>query len=528
MATVQTISRAELKALCGFDVPTSPQFDLLNYVPPGPVGAAYIRSMGPIDCITGPAGSGKTVASVFKPIRLSVGAVPVGKDGVVHVRGCVVRDNYRALYRTTLRSWFQFFPPDWGGSRFFGGQDRPAQHVLRLATVRGGREVPVDLTVDFFAVGDVAIEELLKGYECTWGWCNEADLLHERVPTFLYSRTGRYPARADLVDPEARIPRLVQCDFNPTDIDHPLYRDLVEAPRESFKFFHQPSGLSAEAENRSGKTFLQYQEEAATMTKEDKRRFVDGLWGYSSDGRPVYHAEFDQKRHVAAGTIKPVPGLPIDIGFDQGLSPAAILTQTLPTGQMLVLAEVVPDHGTGIERFLAQLLAVLMSDRFRGLPLGLLAADPAGFYGADRIAGQMTWAESVGMGLGRPILPAPSNEPDIRIESVRILLTKSIDNATPALLIDPSCRMVIGGFAAHYKFKRIRTATSDRYEDRPEKNKYSNPHDALQYITLTKRGRMGVIEDAAKGLRAGVVPIGQARDRRERRAAGGDFSVWDT
>jgi hypothetical protein len=538
------LTRKQIAELCGCpvrDIPSAPLYSLTNYKPPGPVGAAYIRSQGPIDVITGPAGSGKTVATIFKNIRFSVGGMPPCNDGVVRVRGTVLRDNYRALYRTTLRSWFEFIPPDYGGALFTGGQDRPAQHVIKLSTVRQvngvAREIPVDLTVDFFAVGDVAIEELLKGYETTWVWCNEGDLLHPRVIPFAFSRTGRYPA-LDSLPPGTRRPRVVGVDMNPPDIDHPLWKACetgsfnaeiaasgeasgAESAARTVNFFHQPSGLSPQAENRSGKSYEAYVEESRTLPEEEVRRFVHGQPGYAVDGKPVY-LEFDYKRHVAGGTLAVLPNVPLHIGFDQGLSPGAILFQTTPLGQVRVLAELIPDHGTGVSRFLEQLLG-LLTGRFRGLPPGVYGADPSGFYGADRIAGEMTWAEAVSKGLGHLVMPAPTNEPVLRIEAVKLLLRTMIDANSPALLVDPSCRLLIGGFAAHYKYRRIRAGSSDRFEDRPYKNEYATAHDSLQYGVLAVRGRAGVINEAAKAGRAGnVVSIGQRPAARP-----GDFSVWD-
>lgn len=520
---------------------------MARYDPPGPVAAAYIRSMGPIDCITGPAGSGKTVASVFKPIKFSVGAMPVCTDGVIRVRGTVLRDNYRTLYRTTLRSWFEFFPPDYPGSTFSGGQDRPAQHVLKLATVRlvngERREIMVDLVVDFFAVGDVAIEELLKGYETSWIWCNEGDLLHPRVIPFAFSRTGRYPSLSSLPPGTVR-PRLVQVDFNPTDMDHPLWAACeagsfnqdapkLEAgsappiagkplPKATVNFFHQPSGLSPEAENRAGKSYEAYEIEANTLRREDVRRFVHGQPGYSSDGRPVYNDDFDIRRHRATGPLAVLPGVPLNIGFDQGLSPGAIFFQIATTSQLRVLAELIPDQGTGAARFLEQMSSLLIG-RFRGLPPGVYSTDPSGFYGADTLAGELSWAQMISAGLGRTLLPAESNEPAVRIEAVKNLLTRSIDRDTPALIIDPSCKLLIGGFAAHYKFRRIRANDGDRFEDRPFKNQYATAHDALQYGVLGVYGRAGVIAEAAKaGRLANVVSLRGGPPKRK------DFSVWDT
>ncbi|PPQ39365.1 hypothetical protein SAMN06265338_103210 [Rhodoblastus acidophilus] len=560
MSAEKPLSRAEVASLCGCkvqDIPNNPLFSLTHYEPAGPVCAAYIRSCGPIDAITGPSGSGKTVGTVFKLIRFCVAYMPATKPsekhpfGLVKVRVTVLRDNYRALYRTTLRSWFQWFPPDYQGSAFFGGQDRPARHELRLSTVREvdgvRREVPVDITVDFFAVGDVAIEELLKGYETSCGWCNEGDLLAPRVITFLYDRTGRFPSRQEL--PEGvKLPRMVAVDFNPPPPKHPLWKACtrgsfqeeeaddpleaalqatakkIEGQKKTLNFFHQPSGLSPNAENRRGKSFDDYQRAAAVMTEDDKRRFVDGLPGYARDGKPVYAREFNRSKHIAGGPLAILPGVPLDIGFDQGLSPAAIFSQTSSLGQVRVLRELWLGHGVGYQRFLEALIP-LLTGPFRGLPPGNFTADPAGFYGADKVVGELAWAEAISAGLGHPIYPAPTNEPSARWEAVRLKLRIDIDVTTPGLMIDPCCEMLIEGFEAEYKFPKFKEGAPKAYGDQVVDNDHHNVHDALQYDILGRFGRAGVINEAAKAGRPGsVIPF---RTNREGHKPG-DFNVWNT
>jgi hypothetical protein len=538
------LSRKQIADLAGCkpeDIPRAPHYSLTSYTPPGPVCAGYIRSLGPIDCITGPAGSGKTVGSIFKAIRLTIGVMPVCTDGVIRVRGTVLRDNYRALYRTTLRSWFTFFPPDWAGSTFTGGQDRPAQHILKLSTVRNGREVPVELTVDFFAVGDVAIEELLKGYETSWIWANEADLLHPRVVPFSYSRTGRYPPR-ELLPPGTVRPRVVICDFNPTPPKHPLWLacktgsfqtaergvgDNGGPPLDddgvaaSVNFFQQPSGLSPQAENRAGKTLAEYEEDARTLTEEDVRRFVHGLPGYASDGKPVYAREFKSRIHVAAGPIPVLRNRPVLIGFDQGMTPAALIAQEDTFGQLRILREVFLGHGVGASRFIDAMRAELHG-RFRGLPPGTWGSDPSGFYGADKQRGELTWSEMVGVGLGHNIMPAPTNEVGARIEAVRAPLRLMLEADKPAILIDPEgCPLLIEGFEAEYKFRKKPDHT---YEAEPLKNDYANLHDALQYLILTHRGRQAVIDAAAFGqLPGNVTPLAGRSPSGDRMQ---DFNVF--
>lgn len=551
------LTRAEIAELCNCrpsDIPRDPVWSLTRFEPPGPVCASYIRSVGPIDAITGPSGSGKTVGTVFKLVRFAVASMPVTKSGVVKVRITVLRDNYRALYRTTLRSWFQWFPPDYPGSQFFGGQDRPALHRLRLSTVRTidgvRREVPVDLDVDFFAVGDVAIEELLKGYETSAGWANEGDLLAERVIPFLYDRTGRYPSKAELAD-GVTLPRMVAVDFNPTPPNHPLWKacirksfqqekpeDPLEAalqetaaanvPAAALNFFQQPSGLASNAENRRGKSYEDYARAAAVMTENDVRRFVHGLPGYAMDGKPVYSREFDRKRHVAAGRLQVIRGLPLHIGFDQGNSPAAILFQVSSHGQVRIYKELWLGQGVGYGRFLQALIPILTSPPFRDLPPGIYTADPAGFYGADKVAGELAWAQSISAGLGHPVYPAATNEPSTRQEAVRLRLSYQVDATTPGLIIDPEgCPLLIEGFEAEYKFPKLGSHAATEYGDAPLKNTHANLHDANQYGILGVFSPGAVVAEAAQAGRPGnVVPM--SRRARSTSPAGGswDFSPW--
>src|SRR5690606_26335247 len=130
--------------------------------------------------------------------------MPPCQDGVIRIRGAVVHENFRTLYRTTLDSIFRFFPRDTPGFKFEGGQDRPFKFTMRFRTP-GGKLLQIIL--DGFGVGAHSIEELLRGYQANFAWLSEADLLARKVPSFMYSRVaqGRYPGRSMLADPDASI-----------------------------------------------------------------------------------------------------------------------------------------------------------------------------------------------------------------------------------------------------------------------------------------------------------------------------------
>ena len=507
----------------------APMFKIFDFESPGPVASAWIEDdTTEMPLIMGPAGSGKTTGAVFKGVRFITRNMPVCDDGIIRGRMTVIRDNYRRLYDTAIRSWHQFFPHDFPNSSWSGGQDRPAHHILDFRSRRG----PVHLEVDFFAVGDLAIEEMLKGYETSIGWMNECDLLNERVPTFLFSRTGRYPSatmlpaslRKAIEEDRYHLPRQVFGDLNPPDRDHWVYDWCVKSPREGVKLYRQPSGLSDQAENRKGKPRSAYVAETKVMDEYDKKRFVDGEFGYARDGVPVYLKEFAEGLHVAKEPIKVIRELPIHLGLDAGGEPAAAIGQMMPNGQMRILAELVSDPGTGAKRFAENLLTLLMT-RFPRVPIGRAFGDPSAFYGADKVNGELAWMETVALAIGHNIEPAPSNEPSIRTDSVKLFLGRRIDGATEAFLIDPSCEVLISGFAANYK---IAKSSDGRVlnDGRPAKNRYSHVHDGLQYLCLGLVGRAGVIQEAARAGRPGnVIParFGSGGPRPER-----GFNIWDT
>lgn len=515
--------------------------NIASYAPPGPVGEKFLNSRGPIDVIMGPAGSGKTVTSVMKGPLMAATFAPVCKDGWVRVKVACIRDTYRDFARTALASWYEAFPigHPWQADHQ-GGQDRPIKHVLRWRTHRQGYGfVNVEYTMETGALGDHNVEQFIKGYEISMAWLNECDMLDERVPGLMFQRTGRYPrvediapAELDRVTKEGRkafdlmglsydanepiLPRMVWGDCNPPGIDNWVYRYCVKEKKPGFILHRQPSGLSAQAENRIGKPRSSYELEAATQPDHIVRRMVHGEFGYALDGKPVY-PEFSLQRHVADQPLKPLQGVPIGLGLDAGGSPAAVIVQFLPNGQLRILREICAEPGTGPSRFSEMIMEVLLRD-FAGFTVGEAYGDPSAFWGADRQNGELAFMETVARALNVSINPAPSNEPAIRQEAVRWYLGRPIDGTTERLVTDPDCEKIVGGFAAHYKLtKQASAGATDVLA--VAKNEYSHPHDALQYICLGHRGRYGVIADAAQlgrpgnvvGIRSGKVP--GSRDR---------------
>lgn len=512
-------------------------FSIDKFKPPGPIAAEFIRTPAGYSqlaiiegeeklvltghvaqFIKGPVGSGKTNATIFKILR-HCALLPPNKRGVIQAKLGAVRADYRTLYATTLPTWWRWFPKDYPGSKWTGGADRPAIHELRFQTPRGRK---IELIAEFKALGDDRVEDVMRGWEGTVGWLNEADLMARIVLEFFLQRIPRWPPKADL-EFEADLPALVVGDLNaPGDPDNWIDEDFVTGeparddgragrigPKEGYKLFEQPSGLSPDAENVHNLPTGYYQRLATTLQPWDVQRFVHGKTGYDRSGMPVY-PEFDARLNLSQAPLKPIPGAPIYLGLDGALHPAGVIVQRAPNLQLRVLEEFYFGR-CGPTRF-AEMLAAALNERYPQNPVERAFYDPSSDYGADKEGGEQSWIDIVSKALGVPLIAAPSNEVPIRVETVRNLIVLPIAQDVRGLVVDARrCRMLVKGFMSHYRYKlnpdgRVQNAGAPR----PEKNEYANVHDALQYVALGLVGRAGAIASAAKGYRPGAMgPTGE-------------------
>jgi hypothetical protein len=108
--------------------------------------------------------------------------------------------------------------------------------------------------------------------------------------------------------------------------------------------------------------------------------------------------------------------------------------------------------------------------------------DPAGATPGEN---DMTSCFDILEAKGIEIEPGPVTLVE-RLEPVRYGLNTLIDGE-PALIVHPDAVMVRRGFQGGYQYKRMLTSAV-RYSDKPDKNKYSHPHDGLQYIAADHFG----------------------------------------
>jgi len=512
-----------------------------SYVPPGQVGAAFLSCDEFVRAMMGPVGSGKTGCCLMDPMYRAMRQDPHPRDQVRRTKWAVIRDSYRQLEKTTIKSWHRWFPAEMPGSHWVGGSGgQPATHTLQFALPDGTRAHTI---MEFIGLGDNAAEAVMPGWEGTGAYMNEADKLTRDTLTYVIGRVGRYPAVDDAVGFDGATWRGVWLDFNAPDTEHWLYKDFVEHPEPGWRFFQQPGAMievagryvvNPAAENLRNLVKGYYDQQISGQPRWYIRRMVLNKWGASRDGQPVYE-EFNDDLHVAPRDLEPVPGLPLILGADAGLTPAIVILQQMPNGQWRVLDELVaPPTGMGAIKF-GQLLNMLLAERYSTWAPQHIGhnggprledevavsgwADPAGAARAS--TDEQSWLQVMQATTGIPFRPAPTNNLTPRLEAVRLPLTRLIDGQ-PGLLISPRCKILRKGFNSGYRLKRMQMGDAERFSDEPEKNEFSHVHDALQYPLLGSGGHLQVLGRQTQAAAA----------RRQSRAIDddypqGEWGNWD-
>jgi hypothetical protein len=436
----------------------------LTFKPSGPVIRAWMEDPAFVKILMGPLGSGKTAAACVEILRRAMGQAP-GPDGVRRSRWAIIRNTFAELRTTTVKSWTQWVPPQFGKLTMGGS---PITH--RITTK--------ELDVEVFFVpldSDDDVRKLLS-LELTGGWIDECREIQKSVLDALTGRVGRYPSRL-----------MGGCTWsgilltsNPSDTESWLYKVANNLP-EGWAFHHQPGGLEPNAENKDNLPINYYERMAAGKDPEWVKVFIDGLFGFLIEGQVVYPS-FRDSVHVPAAPVPPLPGIPLVLGADWGLTPACAICQQWPDGRILVVDEYVCDD-SGIIRF-ADSLTAFMKQRYPDFQVSAAIGDPAG---TSRGPDERTIFEIMNSRTPWRWKPAGTNDPTLRIEAVSAFLNRMVDGK-PGFMLNPGCGVLRKGFAGGYCFAKVATSGSATYHESPKKNQYSHPHDALQYAVLGMGG----------------------------------------
>lgn len=441
--------------------------------------------------IMGPIGSGKSTCCVMKLIRSMQKQKPL-RDGWRRRRTAIIRNTYPELKTTTIKTWHQWVPASTGTWKDSGP---PTHRIIDEAQ-------KIDWEVMFIALDRPDDVRKLLSLELSDAWINEARSVPKAILDGLTGRVGRFPPRDGdfgCTDPQ------ILMDTNPPDTDHWWYvlaeRDTsnernrqlwenTQAIEEElrtigalrrdqglFEFYRQPGGRAPDAENVGNLPPGYYLKAMAGKDEQWIRVYVDGDYGFVLDGKPVY-PEYRDSVHCRSEGFAPIQRLPIYIGMDFGLTPAAVFAQILPNGQWRKHSELVTDN-MGIIRFAAEVKRHI-GRHYQGFAIAAITGDPAGTARNDDERTTFDLLKAHGV----EAKPAATNAPTLRIEAVRDPMKRMIDGEPGMLINGLLCPMLRKGYAGGYNYRRIQVSGDERYQDVPDKNMFSHVCDADQYCVI--------------------------------------------
>ena len=438
--------------------------------------------------LRGPVGSGKSVGCCVEVFRRAL-EQEKNEEGVRRSRWAIIRNTNPQLRTTTIKTWLDWFPEDtWGKFQW----SVPYTHHIKQGDL--------DLEVIFLALDRPEDVKKLLSLELTGIWINEAREIPKSIIDACTMRVGRFPSMREGGPTWTG----VIADTNAPEEDHwwPIMSGEVPVPDhipaeearmlvapDNWKFFTQPSGMletkdengtvtgyqpNESAENQKNMLKSYYSNLIQGKTKSWIDVYVMNRLGNINDGKPVYPM-WVSDIHVAKEEIPVASGVPIYVGLDFGLTPAAVFGQCV-RGRWLILQEIVA-FDMGIVRF-AELLRQEIATRYSGCEVNIIG-DPAGDFRAQT---DESTPFQVLRGAGLTARPAQSNDVSLRIEAVAGTLNRMVEGQS-GLLVDYRCKELIKGFEGGYGYRRMQVS-GERYDDKPDKNRFSHIHDALQYLML--------------------------------------------
>ena len=459
-----------------------------KYKPDGDVLKSFMKDDSFFRGLRGPVGSGKSVGCCVEIFRRAL-QQEKGQDGKRRSRWAIIRNTNPQLRTTTIKTWLDWFPEaEWG--KFLWSV--PYTHWIKQGDL--------ELEVIFLALDRPEDVKKLLSLELTGIWINEAREIPKSIIDACTMRVGRYPSMKD----GGCTWTGVIADTNAPEEDHwwPIMSGEVpipdHIPKEEAKmlvkpdnwlFFTQPPAMHEDkdqdgnvtayhsndnAENKTNMRSDYYTNIVQGKTKSWIDVYVMNRLGTIQDGKPVYPM-FAPDVHIAKEEIPVASGVPVYIGVDFGLTPAAVFGQKV-RGRWLILQEVVA-FDMGIVKF-SEVLRIEIASRYSDCEVNIIG-DPAGDFRAQT---DESTPFQILRGCGLKARPAQSNDVSLRLEAVNATLNRMVEGQS-GFLLDPRCRTLIKGFEGGYQYKRMQVS-GERFDDKPEKNHFSHIHDALQYLMM--------------------------------------------
>ena len=458
-----------------------------------PTASDFHNSLNKIRLLAGPIGGGKSVTCASDLMIWAQEQQP-DRDGIRKTRFAVVRNTVDQLKTTTIKTIFDWYPPGIYGE--YKIVDKT--YHIKLNLPDGTR---VESEWLFLSLDNPADTRKALSLELTGVWLNEAREIHPDVIEVMPTRTGRYP-KEDRKNNYGCTRSGMIMDTNMPGADSWFGERMADPESSGWDVFIQPPAavsvqeylkvygedpletfidfdkrewvINPKADNLENLKADYYPTAISGKSKDFVDVYVLCRFGRDLGGRPVYEGSWVPDFHVIKEEVYPITSVayPIIIGLDFGRTPSAIFIQSDPRGRTTVLSEVTTIN-CGIEKFITEYMKPHIQQRYPTCTF-VVAPDPAG-YSKQQI-GEVSLVDIVKR-MGFKVARPPSNDPSKRIAVVERILLRQIDGG-PALRVHYGCKKIIQGFNDGYRYKVKRTG---EMEEKPDKNAFSHPHDALQY-----------------------------------------------
>lgn len=446
---------------------------------PTPTGQRFHDSDSFINLVIGPYGSGKSTMCVHHIVRTTC-QMPRWANGRRRARWAIVRNTSGELYSTTLQTWLAWFG-DLGDIK-----KRQKPLLTYEHTFNDGHGI-VELELIFIALDREEDLRKIKSLEVTGAYINELSEVPQGALAHFKGRVNhRYPSRAFCPDPYWSG---IIADTNPPDVDHWIYKSFELQTLDSYRIFHQPPGLLKDENNKwtqnpscdnySNLAGDYYVKLAEGQTEDFVKVYCLGEYGSVGFGKKVYPEYNDDLHSVAA--IPAIQGDLIHLGWDFGLTPACVVVQLSPRGQLRVLKEYTSED-MGIRTFAKQVVLPSLEREFPYNKIGISRGDPSGTAGDDIMEELSCIGELNSLGVNTAA--ARTNDLEPRIGSVRYFMNTMVDGQPAFIISKEGCPQLRRGFTKDYVYKRVSVSGEERYREIPHKNAASHPQDSLQYIAM--------------------------------------------
>jgi hypothetical protein len=512
----------------------------INYVA-SPTGARFHHCDKVVRGFLGPVGNGKSVTCLNELHRMAVLQEPNDK-GIRKTKWAIVRNTYDMLETTTLATFKQWIPheicsitlkpmrgdmayPLSDGTKveayfIFLALDRPddVKKLLSLEVtgvfMNEARELP-------YAVVKGSRERIGRYPSQIDGYTD----VYDNAGNLIYDAPKELDKEGNVLFNDDGTPQYKPCtrkallmDTNPPEDDHWWFQlaeegclkssktpEAKRAVKEIFGFFRGPAPFlvvdkeyvdNPDAENIKFLPggYKYYRDMLAGNSEDHINVMVMGNYGTIKDGKPVY-PQYNDRIHCPEKPLGVIEDLPIGLGWDGGLTPSCVIGQQTERGQLRIIAELVAED-MGVRQFARDVVKPFLQRNFYGIEVAFSYIDPAGagrgeseakssmgILNDDYIDDNMDGDILQPLTMGFETEPAPTNDPTKRIDAVNSYIIKLVDGE-PGYLLSKSCQMLRKGKIGGYQYKRVQVSGEARFKDKPDKNKYSHPADAEQYMAL--------------------------------------------